>query len=89
MEATPGRVVHYRLSEGDVEAIRANRLRAGITSAQSNEVYAGDTYPAMVVRTWGGPAANLKVELDGYDTYWATSRVEGDQPGTWTWPPRV
>jgi hypothetical protein len=43
----------------------------------------------MVVRTFGGPAANLQVHLDGTDTYWATSRCEGEGPGFWAWPPRV
>ncbi|MGP3965694.1 hypothetical protein ACTWPT_58105 [Nonomuraea sp. 3N208] len=32
---------------------------------------------------------NLQVFLDGNDTYWVTSRSEGDQSDTWTWPPRV
>ncbi|GAA4560510.1 hypothetical protein [Planotetraspora kaengkrachanensis] len=32
---------------------------------------------------------NLQVLLDGNDAYWATSRTEGDEPGRWSWPPRV
>jgi hypothetical protein len=54
-----------------------------------NHVRAGEVYPAMVVRTWEGvnyPGVNLQVTLDGNDTYWATSRVEGEQPGEWLWP---
>ncbi|MGI5290898.1 hypothetical protein ACQEVF_47350 [Nonomuraea polychroma] len=54
-----------------------------------NRVMTGDTFPAMIVRTFGSSYANLQVQLDGNDTYWATSRAEGDQPGTWTWPPRA
>lgn len=56
-----------------------------------NMAEAGQVYPAIVV---GGlpvgsevsSMCNLQVLLDGNDTYWATSRVEGDQPGTWAWP---
>lgn len=53
-----------------------------------NDVREGDYYPAIVVRTFGGTAANLKVLLDGNDDYWATSRAEGEGPGSWAWPPR-
>ncbi|MEU5863527.1 hypothetical protein ABZ815_20320 [Nonomuraea sp. NPDC047529] len=49
----------------------------------------GDVFPAMVVRTSGTAHANLQVHLDGNDTYWVTSRIEGDQPGTWHWPPHA
>lgn len=48
----------------------------------------GDVCPAMVVRIWG-TCCNLQVLLDGTDTFWATSRSEGDKPGSWAWPPRV
>jgi hypothetical protein len=48
----------------------------------------GQAYPAMVVRVFGGPNVNLQVWLDGNDTYWATSRGEGDGDGCWSWPPR-
>lgn len=70
-----------------------------------NRAEAGQVYPAMVVRTFGGSAANLQVFLDGNDTYWGTSRSnhEGDtgsthsvntpdisyHGGSWHWPPRV
>ncbi|KAB2384747.1 hypothetical protein [Actinomadura montaniterrae] len=56
-----------------------------------NRAQAGQTYPAMVVRVFDPSAttANLQVSLDGNDTYWATSRTEGDGEGHWVWPPRV
>lgn len=55
-----------------------------------NPAAAGDVCPAMVVRRFDGNdvVVNLQVWLDGNDVYWATSRKEGDQPGTWCWPPR-
>lgn len=88
-----GRIVHYKLASFDAEAI--NRRRADFTAGLGyvghvgNHVQAGEVYPAVVVRTFGGPAANLKVLLDGNDDYWATSRVEGDGECQWSWPPRV
>lgn len=45
--------------------------------------------PAMVVRVFDDGKCNLKVQLDGNDTTWATSVLEGTTPGTWHWPPRV
>lgn len=62
--------------------------RTGHIAHSGNGASAGDVYPAMVVRDWDEPAGtvNLQVFLDGNDTYWATSRVPGDGPGTWRWP---
>lgn len=56
-----------------------------------NHAEAGQVYPATVVRVFDSSTstANLQVTLDGNDTYWATSRAEGDEPGHWAWPPRV
>lgn len=90
MSQTPtlGRVVHYRLSEGDVDNVLA--FRADKDYFVGNGVSEGQTYPAQVVATFnGGASCNLVVTLDGKDTLWVTSRPEGDTPGTWTWPPRV
>lgn len=97
MLPTIGRVVHYKLSEQDVDAI--NRRRRDFAAAQSgntgfvghvgNTVRAGNVFPAFVVATFGGTAANLHVFLDGNDTYWATSREDGAEPGQWSWPTRA
>ncbi|OKI47317.1 hypothetical protein [Micromonospora sp. CB01531] len=100
MQPTIGRVVHYTLNEFDAESINrrrkdfADQTTPGNTGFQGhvgNAAEAGHTYPAVVVRTFGGSAANLKVLLDGNDDYWATSRTEGEpeQQGCWIWPPRV
>ncbi|MFD4658016.1 hypothetical protein ACFWP2_20600 [Kitasatospora sp. NPDC058444] len=92
---TLGRTVHYTLTQDDANTI--NRRRAGRATRDridvetlGNRAEAGHTYPATVVRTWPGTpgACNLQVHLDGVDAHWATSRVEGTVPGTWTWPPR-
>ncbi|HCT79268.1 MAG TPA: hypothetical protein DGT23_22445 [Micromonosporaceae bacterium] len=104
MLPTIGRIVHYALNEWDADAINKRRADYSATCRDNggppptghvghvgNSVAVGDYYPAMVVRTFGEGAvvANLQVFLDGNDCYWATSRGEGDAPGTWTWPPRV
>lgn len=57
-----------------------------------NAVKPGDVFPAMIVRVFPGSphdVANLQVHLDGNDTYWATSRHEGDDQNEWSWPPRI
>lgn len=98
MRPTIGRIVIYRLNVGDVQQISAARsvpVDPGI-SGQSfvhgmigNPVTAGDECPAMVVRTFDeGKHLNLKVQLDGRDTLWVTSRGEGTEDGTWRWPER-
>lgn len=103
MNATPGRIVHYRLNQGDVDAIMRRRTTgadiaklingnvwpAGAQAHIGNSVAPGDYYPALVVRTWpGATSVNLQVFLDGCDVYWATSRTDGDGEGQWCWPPR-
>lgn len=56
-----------------------------------NHAAEGDVCPAMVVRVFHPETttANLQVHLDGNDTYWATSRTEGEGPSHWAWPERV
>jgi len=100
-----GRVVLYTLNEVDAEAINRRRYHArvhmeahrrdarGVVLHVGYSVSAGDEFPAAVmVRRFGGAPesrVNLQVLLDGTDTYWATSRYEGEGPGCWRWPPRV
>lgn len=59
---------------------------SGHVAHVGNPVAEGEVYPAMVVRTFGGPSVNLQVHLDGNDLFWAISRLEGDEPGQWRWP---
>lgn len=94
---TVGRIVLYRVSATDAETINQRRADAkahmhrhrtdatGVVVHVGNEVTAGEIYPAMIVRVWGYEMVNLKVELDGSDAYWATSRHIGDEPGQWRW----
>jgi hypothetical protein len=80
-----GRIVHYKLNEGDALFINNKRIK---DQTVANSVWAGDVYPAIVVRTWD-TSVQLQVFLDGPDTYWATSVQEGDGERQWSWPPRV
>ena len=62
---------------------------AGAQAHIGNVVVEGDIFPMLIVRVWGptaSSAVNGQVFLDGCDVFWATSRVAGDQPGTWAWP---
>lgn len=78
-----GQTVHYTLTEHDVAAISVLVPSINQAAGQNlNTPRPGDVYPAMVVRDWGA-AVNLQVFLDGAACYWATSRVEGTEPGTW------
>lgn len=87
MAPTVGRIVHYQLSDADCMSIRQ-------LPGAHNPVHEGQVLPAVVVAVFTvgdtSPApANLQVLLDGDGSYWATSRLEGDAPGTWAWPPRT
>lgn len=65
---------------------------AGAQAHIGNDVAEGDTFPMLIVKTWGesaGSAVNGQVFLDGNDVFWATSRTVGDQPGTFSWPERT
>jgi hypothetical protein len=77
-----GRIVTYVLAENDAQYINA-------TATSHNTARDGDEYPAMVVRVWDDSSVNLQVFYDGSGSHWATSRPEGDGPGTWHWPARV
>lgn len=94
MTPTIGRIVHYTLTEQDASLIASRRAASNPDGVFArNPVSPGDTYPAMVVRVFhpSTSTANLQVFLDGDDTYWATSRTEGEpgEQGRWIWPPRV
>lgn len=97
---TIGRIVIYKLSADDAAKINKRRNdgsswmafhRQNANGAMvhvGNYVAEGYEYPAMIVKTFGDTPTsyiNLKVELDGSDNYWATSRVVGDKPGDYHW----
>ncbi|WP_432041402.1 hypothetical protein [Streptomyces cadmiisoli] len=91
-----GDVVLYRLAAGDAVHINPWRRdfhqngsadsRTGSIGHIGNGVQEGDVFPAVVVRVHAESTitCNLRVLLDGSDTWWATSRAEGDGSGQWT-----
>lgn len=105
MDISLGRVVHYVLTEDNATQINrrrtngssiAARMRAepaewpaGAQAHIGNDVKAGDVFPLIVTRVWSPGCVNGQVLLDGNDAFWATSRTEGTEPGSWQWPPRV
>lgn len=103
MIPSPGRVVLYELTRADAAEINKRRADFGAyrrdidyrdtghVAHAGNPVSGGESYPAVIVRVWAdGESApvNLQVLLDGSDTFWATSRGQGDAPGQWREPPR-
>jgi hypothetical protein len=103
MQPTTGRILHYRLSAGDVETIRRRRVAKphepgwppGAQAHVGNNPQEGDTVPLVVVVVWpdecgaGKPGVNGQAFLDGNDQLWLTSVCEGTTPGTWSWPSKV
>lgn len=90
--ASPGRIVHYRLTDADVDTIVAERMKGD--GARGNVAREGDVVPLLVVVAHENPASvNGQAFLDGNHSLWVTSaapsEVAGDRPGTWSWPPRV
>jgi hypothetical protein len=84
-----GRIVHYVLSHADVQSIENQRIATGTVSNATRE---GDIYPMLITRLWGDTpesSVNGTVFLDGPDTYWVTSRSQGEGPSHWHVPPRV
>lgn len=83
-----GATVLYKLSADDVKIIDLRSPQHVPTTADGttrNHVSPGDVYPAVVVRDFDHDRYyNLRVLLDGYADYWATSRSEGDEHGQWT-----
>lgn len=89
MKPTLGRIVLYVLTAADAESINASRGDE-LTPQRGNRAEEGQIFPSMVVAVWAdgeNPPTNLKVQLDGTDAYWATSRHMSDDktPGTWHW----
>lgn len=105
MTPTIGRIVHYRLTDKDVEQITRRRQdaknsldwhRSNRTGAQvhvGNPVVAGDVYPLIITKVMSDApdfnAFNGQVMLDGNDSLWVKNISIGDAEGDAFWPPRV
>ena len=98
---TVGRLVLYKLTKEDVEAINRRRTAPnsiaerlenetwpiGAQAHIGNEVAEGDLLPTLVVKVWEGNSINAQVFLDGNDTLWVTSVQQGGETGQWDWMP--
>lgn len=88
-EPTPGRIVHYKVSQEDAARL-AQRRADGLPGNLHQE---GEIVPLMIVRPWNPPGGyipgvsvlNGKIFFDGSEG-WAMSISEGTQPGQWSWP---
>ena len=92
MVPTIGRIVHYKVSENDVQHYTFRPM----DHPSFNLPYPGDVFPMVitnvnpdsdgVVRTLSG-----NVIVNNGTMFWTGSVTEGlgDVPGQWFWPPRV
>ena len=93
MTPSIGHIVHYRLTGSDADTINSRRHPlttnpGDINCHIGNRVREGDAFPAVIVRVFDSSSdiVNLQVWLDGADSHWATSRPQGEGPGTWESP---
>jgi hypothetical protein len=92
-----GQVVHYRLSQQDVQEIekwRQSTSKAlGSESLPQEDVRTGQVYPAIITRMYGGsmtsPEVSLKVFLEGPHDFWTTARSMGQGEGKFEFAPIV
>jgi hypothetical protein len=77
-----------------LERIKVDKWPLGAQAHIGNYVSEGQEYPLLITRVWpdefgpGQPGINGQVLLDGTDTLWVTSAVEGPENGQWHWPHR-
>lgn len=94
MIPSAGRIVKYTLTDHDAVQVHRRRAAAvarnphdsGFVVYVGNPVREGDEFPLVITMVWKsseGGAVNGQVLLDGNDTLWVTSRVEGFGAGQW------
>lgn len=81
------RIVHYRLSQPDVDRIVQERMSND--GDRGNPAHAGDVVPLIIVKVWPGELVNGQAILDGNHSIWVCSASQGEGQGQWAWPPRV
>src|ERR1035437_2345429 len=93
-----GRIVHIKLSDNcaaNINKRRSNADTSKIASKNSgavvhtgNPVRGGDVFPMIITKLWANKpdensGVNGQIFLDGNDTYWTTSVVQGTEKGQW------
>ncbi|KKK96372.1 hypothetical protein LCGC14_2663420 [marine sediment metagenome] len=98
---TIGRIVHYKISEQDVEKInrryhdakknidKIREDKTGFQAHSGNDVLAEQILPMIIVSVHNDTNVNGKVILDGNDSFWVTSAPLGEGKGEWQWPLKV
>ncbi len=100
MKPSIGRIVHYRLSRFDAISINkrrndarsdrsASKAESGVIVHVGNKVVAGEIVPMMITKAGPETLVNGQVTLDGNDSLWVLTAVEGAEEGNWSWPERV
>lgn len=75
--------------------MQQDKWPVGAQAHIGNTAREGDIVPLIIVVVWpdefgpGKPGVNGQAFLDGNDSLWVTSAGEGENPGQWSWPPRV
>lgn len=93
LSAQDATLVNRRRTTGEsiAQRMQQSQWSLGAQAHIGNEVKEGDVYPMIIVRVWGdtpSSSVNGQVFLDGSDTLWVTSVMNGTEPRTWQWPPR-
>src|SRR6266567_7421224 len=97
----PGRIVYYVFDEASAQEVMRRRTNGESIAKRMKEtpplwpvgaqahvgtpVHEGDLCPAMVVKVGTGGSVNLKVMLDGSDTYWAQAVEYSEERLVGTW----
>lgn len=85
MKPTIGRIVYYRLNASDIVWIEDEMLDRRLHPMEEGQLVA-----AMIVAVVNEQHCNLRLFFDGEaPSPWVAERSEGEQPGQWSWPPRV
>lgn len=98
--ASIGRIVYYRLSKDDADAVNRRHedakrnmdlhrvVKNGTQVHVGAEAKEGDVLPMLFVKV-AGMSATGQVFLDGNDTLWVRDALHGNEPGQWLWPERT
>ena len=91
-----GQIVQYKLSAADVEQIerrykdasdnrsKIQEEKTGYQVHVGNPVHEGQVMPLIIVEVHSEGNVNGQVILDGNDSLWVTSVLQGDENGRWT-----
>ena len=101
MTPTLGRIIHYTLTQQDVDQIMRRRTSAseiasrmaatppgwpaGAQAHIGNTVRPGQIVPVIIVAVWSEVCINGRAMLDGTDEYWVSSAMFSPEPNQGMW----